>query len=399
MKIIKRIIEVYLLIYLILFIGFRYQISNPDIFNYSIGVLASLAVYLILTMIIEKRPLALPPNAGVYVIFILAYITSVIHSVNYGRSENELILFAIAAFMFFGTINLIRAGWDNNNLLDSLLLVGLFYNVVKLSQILIGVIVQGWPDLCIRQSLVPSANKTASMAALILALSMAILIERKTPREKTIPGIIVVSSIILLFLTGSRGGYLAGVAGVATVLLINLFYGRLGYLLRPEVRIVAVGTLMLFPIIGTLVMRPAECTAVWTSNITIRYDLWDTALKIFTDYPVLGSGPGGYAAIAGPIFNYHETSIHPHNIYLLILSERGLIGLLSGALMLLTITKTLLMDVRNIALKSAALGALATFLVHGLTDVAIEPYIIRYLVMILALAVAAAPDQGELTNG
>lgn len=66
-----------------------------------------------------------------------------------------------------------------------------------------------------------------------------------------------------------------------------------------------------------------------------RVELYQTALKIFKKYPVFGSGLGMFEKLANsksfaPINGYPDCPIHfhVHNIYLEVLSEMGIIGLL-----------------------------------------------------------------------
>lgn len=69
-----------------------------------------------------------------------------------------------------------------------------------------------------------------------------------------------------------------------------------------------------------------------------RIELWKAALHIFRDNPITGSGPGTYPLMQE---DYREgsrsRSIHasPHNIFLAVLADTGLIGLLALGFLLL----------------------------------------------------------------
>ncbi len=65
-----------------------------------------------------------------------------------------------------------------------------------------------------------------------------------------------------------------------------------------------------------------------------RSRLWLTALRIWRDHPILGTGPGSF----GPLFPFYKVpgwymaTGHPHNDFLNILVQSGIIGLLAFAL-------------------------------------------------------------------
>lgn len=394
-KVINKTYLIYLLMYLIFFTGYRHQLEKGNILLYALIFIISIAALLLIYQALEKKPLVIPVHAGAYGVFILAYITSVIHSINLQESIYELILIGIAAALFFITINIINVTWKTKEIIDGLLIIGLIYIADKFYQMIARAYAL-WPlELCQRSVLIGASNKTAGIIVILIIFALSILLGSKTKKEKIIPAHLITGSIIVLFFTGSRGGYVALAAGVAVVLLIDLLYGN-GFI-KPGIKIPLAAALVAFPILATSIMRPLGCPHVWTTNIITRFDLWAAALKIFAEYPLLGAGPGTYKILAGPLFNYRF--IHPHSAYLMILAERGIVGIITAAILLLTIVKTLLIDNNYIGLKAAGLASLAACLVHGIADVPLlEPYTMRFLVMILALAVAIPQDQREVNN-
>jgi O-antigen ligase len=77
-------------------------------------------------------------------------------------------------------------------------------------------------------------------------------------------------------------------------------------------------------------------------SVQDRYDLWQTALSIWRDHPVTGVGLKQFAAfrdsraplglssdsdVADPSLSFRrEPLLSPHNMYLLVLSEQGIVG-------------------------------------------------------------------------
>ena len=71
-----------------------------------------------------------------------------------------------------------------------------------------------------------------------------------------------------------------------------------------------------------------------TGVLADRPAMWDSAIKIFKDYPVLGAGPGMYEKLFDKYYIAPEaykgyTYLHCHSTYLELMAEMGIIGLLS----------------------------------------------------------------------
>ncbi|MGK4580470.1 O-antigen ligase family protein [Kitasatospora sp. HPMI-4] len=88
-------------------------------------------------------------------------------------------------------------------------------------------------------------------------------------------------------------------------------------------------------------------------SVSDRYDLWTTAGRIWQDHPVTGAGPkafqqlrdshaplrlsSGSDAADATIGFQREPLLSPHNMYLLVLSEQGLIGMAAYAALFLVL--------------------------------------------------------------
>jgi len=124
-----------------------------------------------------------------------------------------------------------------------------------------------------------------------------------------------------------------------------------------------------------------------TSTWGDRLDLWETALKIFKDHPLLGSGPGTYEKLLytyGPAGGYSEGNIHlhAHNTYLELLSEVGIIGLTAFLFILLKLFEMVLKglkagaanrDLQAINLGLAA-GVFSTLVLASATSIVIVDF-------------------------
>ncbi|MFI6596003.1 O-antigen ligase family protein [Nonomuraea sp. NPDC050536] len=148
----------------------------------------------------------------------------------------------------------------------------------------------------------------------------------------------------------SRGTWLA--CAVAAVLMVALT-GRRAFLRAAVVGGCAVVLLAgTGPSSDTLTARLSSITAAATQpdqSVTDRYGLWQAATGMWSDHPLLGVGPRGfvlhrdrYAPLQvsassdtdDPVNGFHREELRsPHNMYLLVLSEQGLLGLTAFCLL------------------------------------------------------------------
>lgn len=398
----KYLVEIYVLFYLILFTGVNSLIAQKEIIEVNIIVIGMLSVMWLAFLLVNGREFPNQetiPYKQTFYIFILVYISSVVHSVNLTYSMNELFLWSITAFIFFGIYALIR--WRvrvKHEIMTSLLVIGIVYNFLKLDQV-----INNWNDYISRdcgfRGMI-SPNKTAGMTSFVLVLSLSLLIasyhrqrefngNKREGRVRILPYIGFITSWIVLFLTGSRGGYVAGIAGVAVVLLVDLFYTRKTRTINVPVVCIIIIYLIAFPIVGTIVNRPVQCPGT-IGNITSRVDIWEYSIEKSIENPLLGIGPGTFQFVAFPEFGNYGQTVHPHSIYIKVLTERGILGVIASAFFLLTLLKIIIEDVNHVAYKLAGLGVLVVFMVQGLVDVVLyEPYLMRYMFALLAVVVSA----------
>ncbi len=121
-------------------------------------------------------------------------------------------------------------------------------------------------------------------------------------------------------------------------------------------------------------------------EISTRVDIWRTAFDIWENHPVLGVGLGGfplaYEQALVPDKEFLPSTIfqpppHAHNIFLQLMAEQGILGLLAFvAILVAAVRGTIRLrhssDRVARLLGSGLLAALAAFLVHNLFDVTFE---------------------------
>lgn len=127
-----------------------------------------------------------------------------------------------------------------------------------------------------------------------------------------------------------------------------------------------------------------------STGIRLKYYL--TSLKIFKLSPIFGHGTGSYKTSYSKVakVNYNKSTRNPHNQYLLILCEQGIIGLIAFFAIILTLIKRL-KDNSNKFKKSILLGLIITTLLGCATnsyliDFSSGHLFIVFLSLLLALA-------------
>jgi len=171
-------------------------------------------------------------------------------------------------------------------------------------------------------------NAYASYLVLVFGLGLGLLLMQRKDRgdRATLPNqnlwllLATFSCLIGIFASGSRNGLLVAVSQIG----IFLFFTRINpkLLLSGVVGMVAIlGGALVFGI-GGRSLSPAE----WGDDP--RLGAWGVALDLIRERPWLGWGPGNYQLVFPPRtfdpVNYPKM-FHPHNIWLLLASEMGLI--------------------------------------------------------------------------
>jgi O-antigen ligase len=178
-------------------------------------------------------------------------------------------------------------------------------------------------------------------AGALIALALAALDQRLSPRRRLVlalaGGLLLA---VLVFLQSGRSGFVAFAAAAMAVLLVSL---------RGRQRI---GALLALPLVIALLFaasprlqerfamgaREVRNVGQLTENTSlgIRVVIWQTTVELIEARPLLGYGLGGYApAYAMRIAQKHTegwraiVTVDPHNQYLYVWAEAGLMGLLA----------------------------------------------------------------------
>lgn len=218
-----------------------------------------------------------------------------------------------------------------------------------------------------------------------------------------------VLAFVTLLLTQTRGAWLAFI-GTFAVLLLLVRRGR-----RPYLRLAA-GAVALALVFGQLFpalsLRADSIDAYAESSSTERYLMWQSAFAMWQDYPVFGVGHDVYGLFyntkyISPLAKERANPVdprtghgHPHNNFLKVLAEQGVVGFAAYLLLHGFVLFALLRQFRRKSDggdRAAALAALTGVLVllgvqmEGLTDTNMNlTHITRCYWLLLGLCLAGS---------
>ncbi len=209
-------------------------------------------------------------------------------------------------------------------------------------------------------------------------------------------------SLILAF-TFSRGGYLGFLAGFLAVIFFSWpkIAEEDGSFLRRGAA---------FFLLLALIFGGAALTRFYSSfdpnegSNSGRLLIWQESFDHFLKNPFLGVGLGNYPLSLNPYADY-RSPVTSHNLYLDILAETGIFGLLAWLWFIFASLKAAFLKIKtaqkeNWVVGFGVLGALVYFSVHSFFETAIfNPTILAFLMIVCGLAAAKNNKSIDVTRG
>jgi len=188
-------------------------------------------------------------------------------------------------------------------------------------------------------------------------------------------------SLLVLLLTFSRGSYV-GLAGV--ILWLAVFFWRNYPTRRQRILVGALLIILFSSILPPVRERFSSILDVYEGSNKGRLEIWDEALGITMQNPLLGVGLGNYANTVRPEAKYREP-IYAHNTYLDLASEIGLPGAIAWFLLLLWGAWPLLLFKRGDLLNLAVALGVGWFSLHAFFETPVySPQILPLLLVLIA---------------
>lgn len=162
----------------------------------------------------------------------------------------------------------------------------------------------------------------------LITVNFAVLFHRGrfSRLESLLAGGIVVQ-VSGLFITLTRGAWIALASGIATATL--LLKRRSAFVVTAVLLALIVAFAAGDPDVRRKVVSiPRTIHGPTDRNVSTRFVLWEVSWQMFKSHPILGVGMGDYTPEAEKLIGdrYVKTATDSHNIYLQILATRGLVG-------------------------------------------------------------------------
>jgi O-antigen ligase len=196
------------------------------------------------------------------------------------------------------------------------------------------------------------ANGLGGLAAIGLAIAISRLVF--DPRLRPLHGALTCIFVVTLWLTGSRGGWVAAIVGTAVALALGARRPRLAMIVAATAA-VALAVALALPA-GSLADELAEPAGdrVW---------YWNVAWQEVSNAPLAGKGAGTFGLAWLERQPIPRPVLDAHSLYLEMLAELGLIGLV---LLGLALAPPLAAAFRGT--DAAAAGGYVAFLIHAGVD-------------------------------
>ncbi len=162
----------------------------------------------------------------------------------------------------------------------------------------------------------------------LITVNFAVLFHRGrfSRLESVLAGGLVVQ-VAGLFITLTRGAWVALASGIATATL--LLKRRSAFAVTAVLLALVVAFAVGDPDVRRRIASiPRALRGPTDVNVATRFVLWDVSWQMIESHPVLGVGMGDFTIEADKLIGdrWVETSTNSHNVYLQVLATRGLLG-------------------------------------------------------------------------
>ncbi len=309
------------------------------------------------------------------------------------------VYFAFMVF-YFVVINTIKTKKQLMNLLTVFALSGLAVCVYGILQYVFGWnVTQAWmdeemfEDIKMRiYSTLENPNVLGEYILLVLPVTVALMWKKHGVLAKIVYGGMAAVMGVALILTFSRGCWV-GIMAAAAV-FVTFSAGKLWGLLLLVLPIVP----MILP--ESIINRFTSIGDMKDSSTSYRVYIWMGTLHMLKDFWLSGVGPGQEAFTqVYPFYSYSAiVAPHSHNLFLQILVESGILGIVAFAVLLLVFFRKLAaacqvqgkhgeLSVTMVGIAASVIG----FLVQGLFDNCFYNYrVFMIFWAVIALGTAAA---------
>ena len=261
----------------------------------------------------------------------------------------------------------------------------------------------------------PDSNFWGRHLVLGLPLALALALRAHRARDRGLTALWVGASAVLpvgMYLTQSRGTYLAAVVGVVVfILFADRTVRRRGLLVVP-----ALACLFFLPGVGDRFISLVEdlgsdtgATAGVDPSVLGRSAAQEIAWQMFAERPLTGFGVGSYAGLVPEYADRVPTSVAdptdaPHNLYAELAAETGILGMLGWAVLVVGVTAMLvhrLAITRDVGIRRLGAAVLGGLVAWSVASIFLHLAYFRTFGLLVVLAAAVCtprePDPREVS--
>ncbi len=193
----------------------------------------------------------------------------------------------------------------------------------------------------------PMAHKNLYASGLFMSLPMLIWgFVTSRGMKRNLFGLVVGLTFLMIFLLSTRAVWLGTLIGGGFAVFVLLLFGKMFGLSRKWRLFMFISVFVLLASGAGVIMKTSENSGFSpaerfrsifdpeASNNRYRLNVWEVSLEVWKQNPIFGVGPGNWKIEAPSYFveyGFNKSQLNwvrPHNDFLWVLSEKGLIGFL-----------------------------------------------------------------------
>lgn len=353
-------------------------IAIPFLPNEAMMILAALVVMSFIVKVLVDKDLNFSPDPIIapLLAFALVQIISTATSVSPFLSAQNLIVSLVSMALYFVIINTIKTKEELDKAIKIFIVTAFFMSCYGILQYFtLGTTSKAWVDVELNPDLrtrvigtFGNPNVFAEYLEHILPASIALIFVYKKWMNKAIAALLAMVMFVCLLLTSSRGAWLGFAAAMSLFTILKLF---------KYIPLFLTGGILSIPLAPkVIIQRISTIGNIKDSSNEYRTYIWEGTIKMIRDFWVTGVGYG-YWAFKNTFYEYSikgTKTWHSHNMYLEIMAEMGIFGLLTFAWFVISLfihSIKFILKTKDKYLSYVSAGLLAGFLsimVHGVAE-------------------------------
>ncbi|MDM5190879.1 O-antigen ligase family protein [Bacillus sp. DX4.1] len=320
---------------LFLFAGAFKQVSTGSSFLdlSMLGLLLSATLVLIEFINEPKINKNIIQPVGIYILLAILILLSLFYSSSHLYGLDKAVRFiSFTAWAFIGPFFMFKKERDIEKFIFYSILISVIMSCYAIKDLksLLGNTYIGFVSVNGGNYL--SLGRVSAMGILLILLFY--IISNKNLMIKMMAFIGIILNFVALFASGSRMPLVALVCMLIYMAMSSIKIKKKIYV-RKGFNMFFIVILLSVCVLGTLAKAGVFDTMIYRFQVLLtdsgggesaegRTDRYDFAFKLFADNPIVGDGIGGFG------YSYNDTDArgYPHNIFLEIISELGLLGLI-----------------------------------------------------------------------